>query len=318
MQRLRIAYPAMARLFLLGLLFTADPRAIRAQPSAPPALALQGVAWEKLRYQAANWAVNLRAAVQLDTLGAAEATAALLVSPQGTPVKAAVPEVLHLSLEMVMDRVFNPPVSITNVVWFNPLDAQVLGRYRLRRGKDDFEKIYRFTAQGVFRRHREPRNAAEAKRGPHQWTDAGINFYPYDLAQLGCCAVADRLLLLYVASAAAELRANQTLALCVFGKRQLHRVELQPDGKKTLAVDYVATQSQSGIHRQGQVEALRIKLVAQPIVTNQDQPENFSFLGLHKNIVIFLDPESDLPVQISGAMSKIGAGDLKLREVTLR
>ena len=39
-------------------------------------------------------------------------------------------------------------------VWFDPDDATAFGRTRLRQGKDDFKKIYRFTQQGVFRHRR--------------------------------------------------------------------------------------------------------------------------------------------------------------------
>jgi hypothetical protein len=46
--------------------------------------------------------------------------------------------------------------------------------------------------------------------------------------------------------------------------------------------------------------------------------ENFSFLGLRKNIAIFIDPASRLPLQISGKLPKLGSLHLKLSEAVLR
>jgi hypothetical protein len=41
-------------------------------------------------------------------------------------------------------------------------------------------------------------------------------------------------------------------------------------------------------------------------------------MGLHKEIVIYIDPVSRLPLQISGNTPAAGRTDLKLRQVKLR
>lgn len=312
MQRRPIEKFAMV---LMVIMCSVCPGSLGAQSAAPLDLPFQTVSWDKLRFQGDNWAADISANITLDVLPAA-AQATLLKPDQGVPFEAVGPEILHLSLGMMMNMVFNhPSVEIFNEVWFNPGDAQALGRYRLRQGWNDFAKTYRFTAQGVFRCNREPRDAAEARREPHQWADAGDRFYPYELEQLGCAAVTDRLLLIYIVSAAADLRADQSLALCVFGKRQLHRVILMPDGKENIAVDFVVNELPSKMRHQGKHEALKIKLLVEPLASALKKPENFSFLGLHKNIVIYIDPEDGLPLQISGKINKIASSDLKLRYV---
>jgi hypothetical protein len=48
------------------------------------------------------------------------------------------------------------------------------------------------------------------------------------------------------------------------------------------------------------------------------EPENFSFLGLHRNIAIFIDPATNLPLQFVGDISAIGSAALKLFEVRLK
>ena len=316
----------MNRIITLLLLVTvgltvlsAAPPATRAQSEgAINAFDPQRVPWKQLRYQSKSWAITLTMAMTLEARPSEEAQAALVASDRGVPHKAAGPQTLRLRLEMEMDSLFKDPVQITNVVWFDPRDAATLGRYRLRRGEDDFEKTYRFTDQGVFRRNREPRSKEEARGEPDQWSFNRKTFYAHDLAQLGCAVASERLLLIYAVSAAAELSAGQQRSLCVFGKRQLHRVQLKAQGRRRVQVDYIESRQQVQTQRQGETEALVVALEAEPLTSSLDKPENFSFLAMHKNIEIFLDPQTHLPLQVSGDIPKAGSGDLKLFEVELK
>ena len=52
--------------------------------------------------------------------------------------------------------------------------------------------------------------------------------------------------------------------------------------------------------------------------SNLNDPEDFSILGLHKDIVFFIDARSRLPLQISGHIPGVGRVDLKLDEVRIR
>jgi hypothetical protein len=254
----------------------------------------------------------------LQSLPAVQVEAALLKSPRGTPLKASGTQTLHISLNMMIDFAFRDPVRISNQVWFNPDDAAALGRFRLRRGEDDFEKTYRFTEQGVFRHNREPRNRQEAELDADKWTHVIDRFFAHDLDQLGCPSVTERLALVYIISAAEGLQTGQPFSLCVFGKRQLHRVELKPKGRHPLKVDFIEKKQKAETRRQSEVEVLEIALEAAPMTSDREKPENFSFLGLHKNIVIFIDPVSNLPVQVTGEIPTVGKATLKLLEVQLR
>jgi hypothetical protein len=314
----------MKRLWLLLMVMgLAVPLAVRtefARAQFVPAsgLDVQRVPWKHLRYRANNWAVTFSATMTLDALPSERAEAVLLKSDRGTPLKASGPQTLRISLDMTMDFIFRDPVLITNKVWFNPDDATALGRLRVRRGEDDFEKIYRFTAQGVFRRNREPQTEEEAALGPDRWSRSIETFYPHDPGPLGCPVVTERLLLIYIVSAMERLPFDQPFSVCVFGKRQLHRVTLSPEGQATIVVDFLEKKPPSEVRRKGRIDAIKIGLAAEPLASDLDKPENFSFLGLHKNIVIYMDPRSNLPLQVSGDIPKVGSGDLKLLEVNLK
>jgi hypothetical protein len=46
--------------------------------------------------------------------------------------------------------------------------------------------------------------------------------------------------------------------------------------------------------------------------------ENFSFLGFQKNIAFFIDPKSNLPIQLNGEIPRAGKSTLKLQRVELK
>ena len=57
---------------------------------------------------------------------------------------------------------------------------------------------------------------------------------------------------------------------------------------------------------------------AKPMGFDLNEVENFSFLGLHENISIYIDATTQLPIQVSGIIPTIGQADLKLNKVLLK
>jgi hypothetical protein len=160
------------------------------------------VPWTHLSFHTKNFWVEVSTDIQLRSLAASKLDAVLLESTQGTPIKPLTSETTQMTINTTIDPRFRSPVNIYNRIWFNPRDASALGRVRLRRGEDDFKKIYRFTEQGVFRHRIEPKDKGEARLEPDKWTDIKDTFYPYDPDRLGCAAISERSLLIYILSAA--------------------------------------------------------------------------------------------------------------------
>ena len=275
------------------------------------------VVWDELVLQAKKFTATLNVQIRLASLPAADAQGVLPISPRGTPVQPSGPRLYRLVLNMGIDSTFWDHVQILNEVWFDPKVAAVLGRIRLRQGQDDFKKIYRFTRQGVFRHRREPLNKKEIPLEPQKWTDVKDTFYAYDPARMGCPEVSERLVLLYILSAADLSENSGPLSLCVFGKRQLHRVTLRPQGLYPLTVDYLEKTVQNQVRKKGPVKALKIVVETRPMDTDLKSDEDFSLMGLHKEIIIYIDPVSRIPLQISGSTPAAGRTDLKLRQVQL-
>ncbi len=276
------------------------------------------VPWLQLTYRIKTFSADVNVQVWLESLSAAEVEASLIKSPQGTPVKACSPDTNRITVHYMVDSLFKPPVKTINQVWFNPMNATALGRIRLRRGNADFKKIYRFTDQGVYRHQREPKDEQESLKQPENWTDVKDTFYAYSLNQLGCSDATERLVLIYIV-AAAELSKNmQPLSFCVFGRRQLFHVQLKPQGFQELKFDFIENKQHDNIRRRGKVDALKIALEIQPLASDLKKVEDFSFLGFQENIAIFIDPSSNLPIQLSGHIPMVGQVTIKLHEVQLR
>ena len=276
------------------------------------------VPWAHIAFEAKGFMADVSTQLQLESLPADEIKAALLKNEQGDAIPIPVAGAYKLTSHTLLDIMGRSPVKMDNQVWFDPTDATALGRIRLRQGEDGQRKEYRFTKQGVFRYRREPKDSQEAKQGPDNWTDEKNTFYSYDPAQLGCTNVSERLLLVYIASTAEQLKNDKPLSMCIFGKRQLFRVQLKSAGLESVEVDYIEKKQQTEQRRQGKIKAHKIVLDSQPLKSDLEKVENFSFLGFQKNIAFFIDPQSNVPIQLSGEIPRAGKSTLKLLEVQLR
>jgi hypothetical protein len=293
--------------------------AARAQSSSGFQYDPNRVPWTDLTFHAKNFWAEVSTSVELISLPAAEAEALLLPSPKGAPIKPAAPQVYQMTINTTIEPKFRSPVSIYNRIWFNPTDAAALGRIWLRRGEDDYKKIYRFTRQGVFRHQIEPKNMKEALLAPENWSNESDNFYAYDPAKLGCSGITERSLLIYMLSAADNIsKTGNPLSLCVFDKRQLHRVKLQQEGTYPISVNFVEKAQQKEIRKEERIDALKIAINAKPMESDLNEVENFSFFGLHEDISIYIDPQTALPIQVSGIIPTVGSAHLKLVEVGLK
>jgi hypothetical protein len=227
-------------------------------------------------------------------------------------------QVYSLEVNRVIDYIFSRAVKLWNQVLFDPNRANSLYRVRLRRGKDDIKRAYWFSGEGVHRLRRLPENKGEASLDPAKWTAVKTSFYPYDLTRLECPQVVDPMLIIYLVSTAPMEKEGEVLSLCVFGKQQLHQVRLRVEGLQTLEVDYSVNSGEGKVEIKGKVDGLRVTLEAEPLVSDKKNAENFSFLGMHEDIAIHIDPELRTPLQVSGKIPTVGAVTLKLREVKMK
>jgi hypothetical protein len=124
--------------------------------------------------------------------------------------------------------------------------------------------------------------------------------------------------LIYILSAAAVSSDDTPLTLCIFGKRQLHRVQLRKEGIWPVKINYIEKNRQIETRKEGTVNALKFTITARPEESRKEEAENFSFLGFHKDITIYVEPTSGLPIRADGIIPTIGKTRLNLREVRFK
>jgi hypothetical protein len=95
-------------------------------------------------------------------------------------------------------------------------------------------------------------------------------------------------------------------------------VQLRAEKKQRIKVDYFEKLRGKKMRIEKEVETLKIVLNSEPMESDLDEPENFSFLGFQKDIAIYIDPASRLLLKASGIITGVGKVDLTLHEAQLK
>lgn len=271
------------------------------------------VAWSYASFQAEGLGGKVTADVRIAVLSAAAEQAAFLPSPRGEPFRVSGPDVVKLSILIRIDLIGRGPVKVENHLWCDPRYGTPLFLVRTRLGLDDYYQQFRFTQEGVFRSQREPASAAEAARPPESWTKRGENFYAYPPDEANCRPVLETSTLIYLLSAAAAKETHDTGPLCVFHKRQLHRVSLQAAPVEPVAFDFLEKKGGVETRRSGTAPARRLRIESRPIGSYRGQVEDFFRDGTQ--LVLSLDGR--LPLMASCELPLIGRVEMKLKEIHL-
>jgi hypothetical protein len=274
-------------------------------------LSAQTVTWSYASFQAERLGGKVTADVRIATLPVAAAQAVFLPSPRGEPFRASGPDVLKLSIHIRIDLIGRGPLRVENHAWFDPRDGTPLFLVRTRRGLDDYYQQFRFTQEGVFRRQREPASTAEAAGPPESWTKRGEHFYAYPPNEMNCLPVLETSTLIYLLSAASEKVLHHQGPLCVFHKRQLHRVSLKATPAESVGFDYLEKRGETEIRRSGKMPARKIRIESRPIGSYRGQVEDFFRDGTQ--LVLSLD--GSLPLTASCDLPLIGDVVMKLKEI---
>jgi hypothetical protein len=297
---------AAAGLFLL-------PVALAADSASPLVLAAERVAWRSIELYGSRLGNSVTVTIEISRLPASGADKTFLASRQGRPYAPSGPDVMLLEVRTRIEPLALSPVTLESRVWFSPREALPLQRFRSRRGEGDFDQTFRFTHEGVFRRQLEPRTPAETPLPVARWTKTDESFYAY----AGGPMPTETSLLIYILSAADVASGGEPLSLNVFNRRQFHQVVLRADAARTLTADLTIRKPGAETQVRKTVEAIPVRLESRPLNPNAKEKEDFSFLGLKDNIVLFVDRSSRLPVQVSGVIPGIGSVELRAREIKL-
>ncbi len=305
--RKAVAGPAVLIMCLVSLIWST------AEAASPFDIDGAAVAWSRLEFRAASRPDDLSVEVKLSDVSPEQVATLLLSGPGDEPVPT--PDAAVLQMTSTID-VFVTGRAYQTDIWFYSTEASPLQRRRDKTGEDANRKIFRYLADGVRRLRLEPNGSAEAKLAPENWTRVKEHFYPYGATRTGCSALSDPNLLFFIASAGTVTGRAEPLALCVFNKQSIYRVQLSADAGGTLQADYLEIKgaAQNQVRRETAVRKIRIQ--AFPPEADGVSPEPFEFFEMGGEIEIDLDAENGLPLRITGEIGFIGRADFLFSEVT--
>ncbi len=198
-------------------------------------------------------------------------------------------------------------------IWFKERAVRPYKRIRSSKGNAPWVKSYCWEDKGVRRQKNQPANSRENKIPPAKWTKRTVSFYEYPDEVAGCDTISDPSLIFYILSTHETGRQQKPFEICIFGKKQLHRLSIRQEDSSPLQVSYKTRSLSQEATVKDQITPFVFSITPDTLAPDNREPEIFSFLGLHKDIRIYMDPEKRLPVRISGTNNSIGDLVLDLR-----
>ncbi|MBB5348700.1 hypothetical protein JWG42_07665 [Desulfoprunum benzoelyticum] len=304
--------------FLLAALIVLPQYCPAGEDSRGTVIAANKVAWSDLIFTSSKFPAAITVRMQLESM---DGSSASLVSPEeegwGT-----CPDVIRDGTMMLTikatSQVLGAEDRYEERIWFTAQDGLPYERHRLSRGNELWIKSYCWEDQGVRRRKFEPGDPAEGQRSQTLWSQRTESLYRYPVNDNGCSAITDPALIVYKVSSLAPVIGQKPLELCVFGKKQLHRLFIKQEEASSLEVAYTvrsATREETVV--KDRIVPLVYTVTSENIAAADQAPEAFSLFGLEKNIRIYLDPEKGIPVRISGTADNIGALDFQVQQATV-
>jgi hypothetical protein len=269
------------------------------------------VLWDRLSYRAKSIFGNVTTDVRLKSVNVEDGAELFITDPAGEALQPTGTTLFKLTVDSNINPLFGAAEIFKTQSWFEPGGAAALQRIRLRLGQDKWQKSYRFTKKGVFRLRKKPKDSGEENLPIDQWTKIRNHFYGYGDKDPSCPHILEPASLLYISSAFNLPKAPKSLSLCVFNKKQLHRVTVSVSGSRLLKVNFLEKRG-DGLKRVAKkIDTIKISFQPRSLASTNIEPEEFSFMGLKGDFDIYIDKASRVPVQISGKISAFGKVDIR-------
>ncbi len=201
-------------------------------------------------------------------------------------------------------------------IMFNKTTFHPYTRIRMSNVKEKWVKNYYWEETGVRRQKITPANSRENKQSQNTWTKRSESFYLYPKEADECSTISDPSLLLYILSTLESDVQQESIKICMFGKKQLHRLTIRQGQSSQLKASYTKSSPSQEVYVKGQRSPFVFSIGVETFAPGDGKQEEFSLFGLHEDIRIYIDPEYHLPLRVSGKNNSIGKLVLNLTKVT--
>ncbi len=265
------------------------------------------VGWTHIGLKATKFFLTASTEVRVSV---AETPCMAFLSPdQGTPVLAG-PDTAVLTIDSE-----GLGIRSTATLWMDAQSGAALQYSVLDQGRRHRQRSYRYTDTGAFHWTRHP-DRGEEDAAAETWskTESGMRDYPPTASGE---RIIDPIGLLYIISASDMSQPGDTIELVVYARRRIARLTITADRFVSFddaikGNDFARTLT-AGRHPK---EALLFRLTPRAMSANDDM--EFDFLGLSRDIEILLDPNTRLPLRISGKARIVGKLSIELQAATLK
>lgn len=274
--------------------------------------------WKALRFEASKLFITAQMEVRLEPLSK-DLAGTLLDSPKGRVLQ--VPGHPLWSVELTSSAAGRRSRSR---VWFDPQTQAAFQRAKEKLGSKPYDKVSRFTRDGVYTRRRAPIDDAERGRPAEAWSKVETKFEGYPGWQesdpskgtspkmstvltsttddADCRAILEPSQLLYLLGAI-DL-AQPPTDLCIFSDGSVSKLLFEPRGETSIAIDFEETSATGTRQRKEKVKARCVVIRSQ---TLDGQPGGeLELLGLEGDVEIFLDTSQGLPLEVRGKLPHLG------------
>ena len=315
----KIADDKFTKIFLLlAILYgVIQPATVGAENPEEGAFAHKSVSWTDLTFRGSKNFLELTARIQLGAPAPLWDELSKQMGAKDTECSGMGKNIKCLAVETRVQGFLIFDEQYTEQVWFDAADGRAYRRIRWRKGDDSWVKIYRWTDRCVHRLEIRPGNPGEHKQPPTKWSQRTESFYPYPERVSGYTLISDPTLVFYILSALEPSRLQPSFEMCVFGRKQLHRLTFRYEGASTMEASFKLHAPSGVVRIESKLKPLVFSIEAQPLAPQNTEPEIFSLLGLQKDIRIYLDASRHLPIRISGTNTTLGKLVLELSDATL-
>ncbi len=277
-----------------------------APPTAGEPLPVQ---WVELEFTARELIVSVTSQVRYEH-PAPSGTAGIL-NPSGVQAKPAGADMARLSATSTLfGRTFD------SELWIDPHDAAAFQLENTETGARNHQKTYRFLDSGIFYQLRQPQSATESTLPPDQWTDVSTSTIPAPAGLGPGDVVTGPTALFALAASPALMKTGDSISAVVMSQEQYERITILVKGTVPANVSYTEVSGGTETPRSPTADALQLAVSTEPLDPNATQA--FQLLGLEGDLQILIDPETRIPLEISGQVKTFGSVALKLDRVTRR
>lgn len=328
-----VLWLSLVVLVALGLALPAgaEPATPEPSPAAPakPVFGLEQVGWQWVRFEASNFWVSVEARIQLYQQALKPADRNWLQAPQPLtePWSAQKPTGRQALVLMSESRVASNREWRSE--WLDPHTGSLLQRCRLGYGRADSRiKCYGYGQNAIYRERRESDMAVKDLTSPEGWSAQGARsasrltqdwratppahiILPESLPE--DAALISWPLLLPAISAQPLNQPGDRVQLWVHTDFDIWRVTLEVTGTEDTKVDYRLAPEDNGV--KGRQAALKVAISAEHLTGEPE--DDFEFFGFSEPMYVLLDPDTRLPLVISGKAPRFGPAEARLQSARL-